>query len=213
MSQGGNARVWAGCLPTTAAGEPRRPDPPPRPRPATGHHTGKGARPAARPEARTARGPGTSSASGVGGAARRSRGSSAWGRPRIARCDGKQGKERHGRRDGEQGEAASGSKEEEGKGGREKGNREPRLVLDSKGRRRDLWRRGIFFCHVLPRERPRRRYAGHGQRPRRHDPWRRDVIPRRHDAWRRPLGSISAFKFSRGPIVNFFQKKSQIVKN
>ena len=48
--------------------------------------------------------------------------------------------------------------------------------------------------------------------PRRRDPWRRDVIPRRHDAWRRPPESISAFEFSRGPIVNFFQKKSQIVK-
>ena len=49
--------------------------------------------------------------------------------------------------------------------------------------------------------------------PRRRDPWRRDVKPRRHDAWRRPPRSISAFKFSRGPIVNFFQKKDQIVKN
>ena len=46
--------------------------------------------------------------------------------------------------------------------------------------------------------------------PRRHDPWRRDVIPRRHDAWRRPPGSISAFKFSKGPIVNFFQKKTKL---
>ena len=44
-------------------------------------------------------------------------------------------------------------------------------------------------------------------------PWRRGVIPRRHDSWRRPPRSISAFKFSRGPIVKFFQKKGQIVKN
>ena len=43
----------------------------------------------------------------------------------------------------------------------------------------------IFFCHVLPRERPRRRCSGLGQGPRRHDPWHR------------PPGSISAFKFSR----------------
>ena len=59
-----------------------------------------------------------------------------------------------------------------------------------------------------PRQKPRWAQPG----PRRHDPWRRDVIPRRHDAWRRPPESISAFKFSRGPIVNFLQKKSQIIK-
>jgi len=74
----------------------------------------------------------------------------------------------------------------------------------------EIYGADLFFffkkCHV--------RSKGEGSPgPRRRDPWRRDVIPRRHDAWRRPPGSISAFKFSRGPIVNFFQKKGQIVKN
>ena len=66
-----------------------------------------------------------------------------------------------------------------------------------------------LFFFLMPRQNLCLPHIG----PRRHDPWRRDVIPRRHDSWRRPPGSISAFKFSRGPIVNFFQKKGQIVKN